>query len=340
VTAAKVTVSFSSQILLNGNFSSEDLAGTAAPAALEDLEDFVRSLARTHRRWLSSSISTDPPTASRYTSSESGRSAMSFPFAVQSNSIIGVVHLTPLPGSPGYRGSRQQILDSALTDAQALIDGGVHGIIVENFGDTPFTPSAVEATTVAEMSVVVRAICLLAGALPVGVNVLRNDAAAALAIAAATGSTFIRVNVHTSAVLTDQGWISGRAHETLRQQISIDAGQVAIAADVGVKHALHPEGFDAAKAAVETVGRGRADAVIITGNATGASLDLDQLVQVREAIPSTALVAGSGVDVANVAAILAIADAAIVGTSLKQDGQVDRMVDVARVQALVEAAAR
>lgn len=263
---------------------------------------------------------------------------MSFPFALQSNSIIGVVHLAPLPGSPGYRGSRQQILDSALADAQTLIDGGVRGLIVENFGDAPFTPTTVEPTTVAEMSVLVGAICQLAGSLPVGVNVLRNDATAALAIAAATGSSFIRVNVHTSAVLTDQGWISGRAHETLRQQRSTDAKQVAIAADVGVKHALHPEGFDAAQAAVETVGRGCANAVIITGSATGAALDLDQLIQVREAIPTTALVAGSGVDVGNVASILSIADAAIVGTSLKQDGQVNQRVDGTRVRALVEAA--
>jgi len=89
---------------------------------------------------------------------------------------------------------------------------------------------------------------------------------------------------------------------------------------------------------VETVGRGCANAVIITGGATGAALDLDQLIQVREAIPTTALVAGSGVDVGNVASILGIADAAIVGTSLKEDGLVNRPVDGARVRALVEAA--
>ena len=263
---------------------------------------------------------------------------MSFPYPLHSNSIIGVVHLAPLPGSPGYRGSRQQLLDSALTDAQALIDGGVSGLLVENFGDAPFTPTAVEPTTVAEMTAIVSAIHSITGDTPVGVNVLRNDASAALAIAAATGSRFIRVNVHTSAVLTDQGWISGRADETLRQQRNTDAGSVSIAADVGVKHALHPDGFDAPKAAVETVGRGLADAVIITGSATGAPLDRDVLMKVREAIPQTPLIAGSGVDISNVAHILSVADAAIVGTSLKVDGDVDREVDVARVQALIEAA--
>jgi predicted TIM-barrel enzyme len=89
---------------------------------------------------------------------------------------------------------------------------------------------------------------------------------------------------------------------------------------------------------VDTVGRGLADAVIITGSSTGAPLDRDVLMKVREAIPQTPLIAGSGVDIGNVAHILSIADAAIVGTSLKVDGEVDREVDVARVQALIEAA--
>ena len=263
---------------------------------------------------------------------------MSFPFALQSKSVIGVVHLAPLPGSPGYGGSRQQILDSALTDARALIEGGIDGLIVENFGDAPFTPAAVEATTIAEMTSLVNAIAAIAGDTPVGVNVLRNDASAALAIAAASGSRFIRVNVHTSAVLTDQGWISGRAHETLRQRISISAEDVAIAADVGVKHALHPDHFDASEAAVETVGRGHADAVVITGSATGSPLDQKQLIGVREVLPTTALVAGSGVDLQNIEAILSVADAAIVGTSLKFDGDVQQAVDCDRVKALVSAA--
>ena len=263
---------------------------------------------------------------------------MTFPLGLGSRSIIGVVHLRPLPGSPRCDDSREQIRQHALLDAEALLEGGIDAIIVENFGDAPFQPGKVDSSTVAEMSILVSSIIELANTVPVGVNVLRNDASSALAIAAATGSCFIRVNVHTSAMLTDQGWISGRAHETLRQRQSIDADTIAIAADVGVKHATRSNDYNAGNAAIETVGRGLADAVIVTGKSTGDPLDFEELQQVRIAIPETPVLAGSGVNESNVAQILKIADAAIVGTSLKKDADVKNPVDVSRVKNLMERA--
>ncbi|MGE4618627.1 MAG: BtpA/SgcQ family protein [Planctomycetota bacterium] len=268
---------------------------------------------------------------------------MAFPFDLGSRSIIGVVHLQPLPGSPRCSDSRKIIQQKALEDAERLLEGGINGIIVENFGDAPFHPVKVEPNTVADMSIIVSSIVKLADSIPVGVNVLRNDATSALAIAAATGSCFIRVNVHTSAMLTDQGWIGGQAHETLRQRQIIDAGSISIAADVGVKHAARTNDYNASQAAIETVGRGLADAVIVTGKSTGDPLDIVELQQVRQALHQTGttakpLLAGSGVDAQNAAQILEIADAAIVGTSLKENGDVGRPVDVSRVKDLIEKA--
>ncbi|MDG1455902.1 MAG: BtpA/SgcQ family protein [Planctomycetota bacterium] len=263
---------------------------------------------------------------------------MNFPITQGSRSIIGVIHLPALPGSPSQRLSRKEILDFALADTQALITGGVAGCIVENFGDAPFYPDQVEANTIAEMSVIIRAINDLAGDLPVGVNVLRNDASAALAIAAASGGSFIRVNVHTSAMLTDQGWIQGQAHHTLRQQQSWNAQHVSIAADVGVKHAVRPSGFDVEQAAQDVVKRGHAGAVIVTGSATGSSVDQGELKAVRAAVPEVPLLIGSGANEENISTLLSVADGAIVGTSLKLDGQVNAPVDVNRVRALVNKA--
>src|SRR5690606_2253475 len=156
--------------------------------------------------------------------------------------IIGMVHLLPLPGAPRWAGSLDEVRERALADARALEAGGVDGIIVENFGDAPFHPDAVPAETIAAMTALTTGVVRAVG-LPVGVNVLRNDAAAALAVAAAAGARFIRVNVHTGAMLTDQGWITGRAHETLRLRARI-APTVAIAADVLVKHATPPPGLE------------------------------------------------------------------------------------------------
>ena len=146
--------------------------------------------------------------------------------------IIGMVHLQPLPGSPGWSGSFQQVLDAALRDAETLAAGGVDGIIVENYGDIPFHPEHVPAITIAALTAAVLDV-RRAVDIPVGVNVLRNDAAAAMAIAAATGAKFIRVNVHTGAMLTDQGWIAGAAHQTMRDRAAHGGDVAVFAANAG-----------------------------------------------------------------------------------------------------------
>lgn len=251
--------------------------------------------------------------------------------------IIGMVHLLPLPGAPRYGGSMEQVLTRALHDADALAQGGVDGIIVENYGDAPFFPDHVPPVTVAALA---RAVTDVRRAceLPVGVNVLRNDAAAALSIAAATGAPFIRVNVHTGAMLTDQGWINGRAFETLRLRESLSPG-VAIYADVMVKHAVAPAGLTLEVAARDAFGRGGADALIVSGAATGATTDVEDVRRVRHALPEAPLWIGSGVTTQNVVELLDVADGVIVGSAFERGGragaevvpeQVRRLVDVAR----------
>lgn len=252
--------------------------------------------------------------------------------------VIGMVHLPPLPGAPRWSGSLDEMRERALADARALEEGGVDGIIVENFGDAPFHPDVVPAETIAAMAVltadVVRAV-----ALPVGVNVLRNDAAAALAVAAAAGARFIRVNVHTGAMLTDQGWITGRAHETLRLRARI-APAVAIAADVLVKHATPPPGLDAARAAEDAWNRGLADVLIVSGAATGKPTDLGRIRAVKAAVPEAIVWAGSGVGAGNIADVLAVADGAIIGSAFQRGGRAGEPVELERVRAVLAAAGR
>src|SRR6266550_6568210 len=128
--------------------------------------------------------------------------------------LIGVVHLHPLPGSPRWGGRLDKIIRYARADALAYERGGAHAVFIENFGDVPFTRTNVGPETIAAMTA---AGCAVRDAikLPIGFNVLRNDARAALALCAACGGSCIRVNVHTGAMLTDQGIIEGNAHDTL-----------------------------------------------------------------------------------------------------------------------------
>lgn len=252
--------------------------------------------------------------------------------------VIGVIHLLPLPGSPCWDGRMEPIFLRAEQEAAALSTGGVHGIIIENFFDAPFTKSRVDTATACALALVARRVMSICD-LPVGVNVLRNDGLTALAIAATVGARFIRVNVFSGAMLTDQGIIEGQAHEILRYRRELAAGKsIKILADVLVKHAdpLTPS-CDIKQIARDTVYRGLADGVIVSGTATGAGPDMDDLRAVREAVPSAPLLIGSGTTRENIGDLLAIADGVIVASSLKRQGQLENPVDVERVRSLMSA---
>ena len=260
-------------------------------------------------------------------------SARPLPFAARP-AFVGVVHLLATPGAPGFGGSFAAVLERARLDARALVAGGVDALLVENFGDAPFFAGAVPSETVASLALALREVQGVAAGRPVGVNVLRNDVRAALGLCAASGAAFVRVNVHTGAMLTDQGLIEGRAAETLRERARL-CPDVAILADVHVKHATPLGRETLAEAALDAWQRGRADALILTGARTGAAPAPAALLEVRERVgASCPLLIGSGLDERCAPELLALADGAIVGTALKRSGRVEESVDEARVARL------
>jgi len=244
-----------------------------------------------------------------------------------------MVHLKPLPGAPLFQGSMADVVEFALADARAIAKGGCDGIVVENFGDKPFFRGRVPAQTVAAMTRVIAEIARVSR-LPVGVNVLRNDPQSALAIASATGAAFVRVNIHTGAMLTDQGIIEGEASETLRVRAA-SAPDVLIFADHLVKHAVPLAAYDPLQSAKDLRLRGLADAMIITGAETGSAPDAERLESVRQAVDAPLLI-GSGLTEEN-APRFAAADGAIAGTAIKRGASVAEPVDVERVKRLVRA---
>lgn len=248
--------------------------------------------------------------------------------------FLGVVHLPPLPGAPHWQGDVEKVIRHALRDANALKRGGAHAVFIENFGDVPFTKGAVGPETVAAMCAVGRTLRKELN-LPFGFNVLRNDAKAALALCAACGGSFIRVNVHAGVMVTDQGIIEGNAFETVRYRQSI-APVAQILADVHVKHGAPLGNLDIETSARDTIHRGLADALIVSGTGTGQATDLSALERVRRAVPNAKILVGSGVTTANVKDYLQFADGIIVGTSLKIGGRVSNRVDSKRVAALAK----
>jgi hypothetical protein len=229
--------------------------------------------------------------------------------------------------------------DAARRDAQALAEGGVDAIIVENFGSAPFPKGTPEQPTPPhQLAAIARAvlICLEFG-LPVGVNVLRNDVRSALGIAAVCGASFVRVNVHVGAYVTDQGLIEGRAFETLRYRRELEARGIAVLADVRVKHATPLAPLPIESEVGDCVVRGGADGVIVTGVGTGAPVSLAWLEQVRAAAGDAPVYVGSGLEPAGAASLTPLCEGAIVGTWVKEGGDVRAPVDPSRVRTLVEA---
>ena len=254
--------------------------------------------------------------------------------------VIGMVHLPALPGAPGHDSSRASIRERAVAAATALLEGGVDGILVENFGDAPFYPASVPTHVVADLTAITATVVESVD-VPVGVNVLRNDAEAAVSVAAAAGATFVRVNVHVGAAVTDQGLLEGRAHETMRLRERIDA-PVAVFADVHVKHASPLGTATVEQAARDATDRGLADGIVVSGPSTGSTTSVGTVERVSAALESggesTPVIVGSGVTPATVASLTgAGADGFIVGTALKQDGRVDGPISVERVSRLVDA---
>jgi membrane complex biogenesis BtpA family protein len=246
--------------------------------------------------------------------------------------LIVVVHLLPLPGSPRWGENFERVVHSALDDARACQDGEADAIIIENFGDVPFGKGPVPPETVAAMAVVGVAV-REAVRLPIGFNVLRNDGHAALALCASCGGDFIRVNVLSGAMVTDQGVIEGSAFAVTRLRRQLSPG-AKILADVHVKHASPLGELPIAMAARDTAERGLADALVISGSGTGEATNLEDVRSVRFACPDSPILIGSGVTELNGASYLEYADGIIVGTSVKRDGEVSNPIDSRRVAAL------
>ena len=251
--------------------------------------------------------------------------------------VIGMVHLWPLPGAPGYSGyGMGTIIENAMRDAEALVEGGVDGLIVENMWDLPYyvgrevKPEAMTAQAVAAAEVVKRV------PLPVGINVIHNGGVVCLAIAVAAGARFLRVCILTGARLWDTGEFDhGCAAELMRKRKELGAEDIHIFADVDKKHSVAFPGLDLATHIEWTEFYG-ADALIVTGRMTGSAPEVEKVREARR-LASRPLLIGSGATEENVTAFLQYADGVIVGSSLKKDGVMENPIDAARVRRFVEA---
>lgn len=252
--------------------------------------------------------------------------------------IIGVIHSRALPGSPQYRGeSLGDIYEFAVEEGLRYREGGADGVIVENHWDLPFAkPGDIGLETAAAMSAMSLKVREEVG-LPVGINVLANAAECALAVAKASGATFVRANQWVNAYVANEGFVEGAAPGAARYRSMLRAeDEIRFFTDVHVKHGSHAIVAD--RTLEEQVLDAEffdSDVLIATGQRTGGAAELDELSSIKEAA-SLPVVVGSGITNENVREIMRIADGAIVASSLKETGKWWSPVSVDRVKRLVD----
>ena len=259
---------------------------------------------------------------------------------MDSKPFLGVVHLRPLPSAATSAGRGfDDVVDQAIRDAEALVKGGVDGVMVENFGDAPFHKGTradpVPPDVPAGLAVIADRIRREWG-VPVGLNCLRNDAIAALGAAAVSGARWVRVNVLTGSYVTDQGQIDGEAArvELYRKQLGVE---VQILADFMVKHATPLGDLDPVVGARDLAERSGASAMILTGDRTGAPVDSGLFDTVRSAVGDFPIWIGSGLDLDSASTLWPMCDGAIVGSALQAGGVAGQAVEWRRVRAMRDA---
>ena len=250
--------------------------------------------------------------------------------------VIGMVHLKPLPGAPGYGGNLEDVYQAALKDLKALEAGGANAFIVENFGDIPYDSAneLISVTSFTEIATRLRQ----ETSLPMGINVQFNDVDSEWAVAYACNADFIRVEVFAETRVGPNGTFKAAGPHLMRlkQRYPKD---IALLCDLNVKHtfALAEQPLDFT---IESIIEGGGDAVIETGLVTGKSPSIEEVKQTKRIAGDFPVIVGAGVKAETAKDYFDVCDGAIVGSSFKVDGNVMNGIDEARVKKFVEALKR
>ncbi|MBX2852504.1 MAG: BtpA/SgcQ family protein [Phycisphaeraceae bacterium] len=258
-------------------------------------------------------------------------------WASVSHPVIGMVHLQALPGSPRFAGDFGVVIEAAVADALVWGQAGADGLMVENFGDVPFYKGGAPRETVAAMTRVAGEIRRAVPAVPLGINVLRNDGLSAIAVAAAVGASYVRVNVLSGAAVTDQGVIEGQAADLMRYRKALGAEHMKVLADVRVKHAAPLAERSLQDEVEELVKRAGADAVIVSGTGTGKPTDPSHAEEVKRYAGDTPVLIGSGADAQSIPLLKSACDGFIVGSAAKPGGEIDQPVDLSLANQVIGA---
>ncbi|HBL74882.1 MAG: hypothetical protein A2W90_07070 [Bacteroidetes bacterium GWF2_42_66] len=257
-----------------------------------------------------------------------------FNFQTERKTIVGMIHVAALPGTPANNLSISEIIENALTEAIVLEQGGVDAILIENMHDVPYLNSKVGPEITAAMTAVA---CQLRRQtnLPLGIQILAAANKEALAVAQAAQLNFIRAEGFVFAHVADEGLIESCAGELLRYRKMIGAEEIKIFTDIRKKHSSHAITADVSlEEQVKTAEYFRSDGIIITGRSTGDEALIED-VQIARKSTSLPLLIGSGITSENIKKYWPFADVFIVGSFLKENGNWKNPVSKERLGELI-----
>lgn len=249
--------------------------------------------------------------------------------------IIGMVHVDALPGTPRNSQSISSIIKKAIDDALKLQDTGIDAILIENMHDVPYLKKSVGPEIVACMTAISVELRKKVQ-VPLGVQILAAANKEAIAVAQAAKLDFIRAEGFIFANIADEGYIESCAGEILRYRRQIGAEHIRIFTDVQKKHSSHAITSDISlKEHIETAGFFLSDGIIITGTSTGKEPSVDD-VQIAHSVSNLPVIIGSGITVGNLENYWDLADAFIVGSHFKYEGDWKNSISAERVSAFMK----
>jgi len=251
--------------------------------------------------------------------------------------LIGTIHLLPLPGSPKYENtSMTELIDYSIKEGLKYQKGGMDAVIIENGGDIPYIKEKdLGYETISSMSVIANEV-RKALKIPIGIVINWNATKASMAVAKASSAVFIRANQWVNAYISNSGYMEGKSGLVRRYQNNIGAKNITVLADVMVKHGSHAIVSDRFLVdQVHDLEFYDADGILVTGNKTGDSINIDDLKKVKENTQLPVLI-GSGLKVSEANKLMSVADGAIVASSLKEDNCWWKEVNLTKVKKLVD----
>lgn len=250
--------------------------------------------------------------------------------------VIGMLHLSALPGDPGFDSAAglSAVIERAKAELDALQSGGVDGILISNEFSLPYLTQTEPITAITMARVIGQLLADIS--VPYGVNVLW-DGRASIDLAVATGARFVR-EIFTGVYASDFGLWNTNIGEVARHRARVGGSDVKLFFNIVPESAKYLADRDLTSITETTVFATLPDAICVSGLTAGAPTDLQSLAVVKGAAGEVPVFVNTGVRAHNVAEQLAIADGAIVGTYFKEDGVFENRASRARVEELMSAA--